>query len=109
MNHTLDTVNRSARTFVQAAVGALVGINFTSGSVNWQEVLVTALAAGVLAVLMSFGITASQVNQLGAVVSTAKQIPAVAEVVAKAEQSPVVRTSEDVAREVAAQLTNPQR
>lgn len=122
MNRVLDTVERSAWTFLQAAVGALVGVNVATGSINWQEVLVTAVVAGIVAVLKSLGVTASQINELGTVVRTAKQDPAVAAVVAKAEQvpavaatvakveqSPVVRTSEEVAREVAAQLISAQR
>lgn len=102
MNTVSDLLERTAWTFAQAFVGVLVGVNVTSGSVNWREVLISATVAGLVAALKVLGVKGSQVTTAKTLANAARTLPEVK----KAEEYPAVQTSEEVARRVARELVN---
>src|SRR5690606_32845060 len=103
MDKFVDLLERVGWTFLQSFVGVLAGINLTAGSVDWQLVLVSATVAGLASALKVLGVQGSQVT---AVVNTVEKIPAVHR---WTENTPIGHTSEEIARRVAAELTEKQR
>lgn len=97
----VDMVERAGWTFAQAFVGSLVGINFVSGSTDWREVFVSALVAGLVAVLKVLGVTAAQVRSAQKAADVvAEEVP----VIHKLAETPVGQTTDDIARHVALEL-----
>lgn len=87
----LDLLERSFSTFVEGFLGVLVGVNFTDGAVNWKLILISAAAAGGLAVLKVLGVNASHVQAARAVVD---KLPT------EVQQNKIVKTADDWAEEV---------
>lgn len=101
--NVLDVLERVTWTALQAFVGVLAGVNITAGSVDWTLVLTSAGVAALAAALKALGVKGSQVT---AVVDTAERIPAVNR---WTENTPAGQTTEDMARQVAREVTEENR
>lgn len=99
MKTVLDLLERAGWTFVQSFVGVLVGMDLAAIAVDWRAALVSAVIAGLVSALKVLGVKGAQVS---AAVDVAKKVPAVHR---WTEETPAGRTSEEIARRVAAELT----
>lgn len=102
---TIDTLERAGWTFVQAFVGVLVGVNFSTGSTDWSQVLISAGVAGLVAALKAMGVTASQAKHVKDFSDAVRAIGPVDQVMDRAEKNPAVRTTEQIAAEVIQRLS----
>ena len=67
MNTVADLMERAGWTFLQSFVGVLVGVNVTTGTVDWREVLITVVRF----VVIRYGvIAASRGGKLKTVLQT---------------------------------------
>lgn len=100
MKALVDLAERAGWTALQAFVGVLAGVNIADGATDWTLVLTSAGIAALVAALKVLGVKGAQVS---ATVDIAEKVPAVHR---WTESTPVGRTSEDIARRVARELTS---
>lgn len=94
-----DLLERVGWTALQAFIGVLAGVNFAAGSVDWVLVFTSAGVAALVAALKVLGVKGAAVTT---VVDVAEKVPAVHR---WTEETPAGRTTEDIARRVALELT----